>query len=119
MSRAGLGGMTLGRQLSYAMSAIFLVALIGVQAIHLRSAQAHLQQQLDALAQDAATSLGLSLGILMGGGDAAMAETVINPAFDRGHYQHIEYVSTVGKSLIAKDLPPGQGAYPQWFAKLF
>src|SRR3954471_15959774 len=97
-------GMTLGRQLGYAMSAIFLAALIGVQAIHLRSAQVHLQQQLDSLAQDAATSLGLSLGTLMRGGDTAMAETVINPAFDRGHYQRIEYVTAGGERLVDKTL---------------
>src|SRR2546421_10405759 len=111
--------MTLGRQLAYAISAMFLAALIGVQAIHLRSAQAHLQQQLDALAQDAATSLGLSLGILMRGGDAAMAETVINPAFDRGHYGHIQFVSAEGAPLVDKTLAPEQGHYPEWFVRLF
>ncbi|MGE5641334.1 MAG: EAL domain-containing protein [Clostridia bacterium] len=111
--------MTLGRQLAIAVSAMFLVALVGVQAIHLRSAQAHLQQQLDALAQDAATSLGLSLGVLMSTGDAAMAETVINPAFDRGHYEHIEYVSAAGESLVSKELRAEQGSYPQWFVGLF
>jgi len=112
-------GMTLGRQLGYAVSAMFLVALVGVQTIHLRSAQAHLQQQLDALAQDAATSLGLSLGTLMRGGDAAMAETVINPAFDRGHYQRIEYVSAAGERLVEKTLHAEEGRYPAWFVKLF
>jgi uncharacterized membrane protein affecting hemolysin expression len=76
---------TLGRQLAIAISLIFFVALAGVQAIHLRSAQAHLQRQLESLAQDAATSLGLSLGALLRTGDAALAERVINPAFDRGH----------------------------------
>ena len=112
--------MTLRRQLAYAISAVFLVALVGVQAIHLRSAQAHLQQQLDALAQDAATSLGLSLGILMSkGSDAAMAETVINPAFDRGHYQRIEYLSASGERLVGKDLRPEAGHYPEWFVALF
>jgi len=111
--------MTLGRQLATAISAMFLAALIGIQAIHLRSAQAHLQQQLDALAQDAATSLGLSLGILMRAGDAAMAETVINPAFDRGHYEHIQYVSAGGESLVNKVLHAEQGDYPGWFVRVF
>ena len=111
--------MTLGRQLGYAISAVFLAALVGIQAIHLRSAQSHLQQQLDALAQDAATSLGLSLGILMRGGDAAMAETVINPAFDRGHYEHIQYVSAAGQPLVDKVLHAEDGNYPRWFIRLF
>src|SRR3954466_10132332 len=111
--------MTLGRQLAYAISVIFLAALVGVQAIHLRSAHAHLQQQLDSLAQDAATSLGLSLGILMRGGDAAMAETVINPVFDRGNYEHIQYVSAEGAPVVDKTLRLQQGGYPGWFVRLF
>jgi EAL domain-containing protein (putative c-di-GMP-specific phosphodiesterase class I)/GGDEF domain-containing protein len=112
--------MTLGRQLAYAISAMFLVALVGIQAIHLRSAQSHLQRQLDSLAQDAATSLGLSLGSLMRvGGDAALAETVINPAFDRGHYERIEYLSSTGERLVDKTLPAEEGRYPGWFVHLF
>ena len=81
--------MTVGRLLAAAISALFLFALVGVEAIHLRSAQRHFQQQLESLAQDAATSLGLSLGVLLRGGDPALAATVINPAFDRGHYERI------------------------------
>ena len=49
----------LGRQVAWVVSAIFLFALIGIQAIHLRSTHASLQRQLESLAQDAATSLGL------------------------------------------------------------
>ena len=90
----------LGRQVAWVVSAIFLFALVGVQAIHLRSAQRHLQRQLESLAQDAATSIGLSLGVLLRGGDAALAETVINPAFDRGHYERIEYLGASGERLV-------------------
>ncbi len=111
--------MTLGRQLAYAISAIFLIALVGVQAIHLRSAHTHLQRQLESLAQDAATSLGLSLGALLRNGDAALAETVIKPAFDRGHYERIDYLSATGERLVSKVLPPEEGRYPGWFARLF
>jgi len=110
---------TLGRQLGLAMSALFLAALVGVEAIHLRSAQRNLQQSLEALAQDAATSLGLSLGTLLRAGDAAMAETVVRPVFDRGHYQRIEYRAASGEPLVDKALPAQEGAYPAWFARLF
>jgi EAL domain-containing protein (putative c-di-GMP-specific phosphodiesterase class I)/GGDEF domain-containing protein len=111
--------MTLGRQLASAISAIFMIALIGVQVIHLRSAHTHLQRQLESLAQDAATSLGLSLGALMRGADAALAETIINPAFDRGHYERIDYLSATGELLVTKVLPPEQGKYPAWFVSIF
>src|SRR5262245_30855432 len=111
--------MTVGRQLALAISALFLVALIGVEAILLRSAQGSLQQQLESLAQDAATSLGLSLGVLLRGGDPALAETVINPAFDRGHYENIEYVSVSGERIVNRQMTTREGNYPAWFARAF
>ena len=111
--------MTIGRQLAAAISVLFLAALIGVEAIHLRSAQASLQRQLESLAQDAATSLGLSLGVLLRGGDPALAETVINPAFDRGHYERIEYLSVSGEHIASRQLPAREGDYPAWFARAF
>jgi EAL domain-containing protein (putative c-di-GMP-specific phosphodiesterase class I)/GGDEF domain-containing protein len=110
---------TLGRQLAAAISALFLLALVGVEAIHLRSAQASLQRSLESLAQDAATSLGLSLGVLLRGGDPALAETVINPAFDRGHYERIEYLSASGERVVSRHLPAREGDYPAWFARAF
>jgi len=111
--------MTLGRQLAAVVSAIFLVALVGIESIYLRSAHAHLQQQLESLAQDAATSIGLSLGALLREGDAALAETIINPAFDRGHYERIDYESASGERVVSKRLSPEEGRYPRWFARLF
>jgi EAL domain-containing protein (putative c-di-GMP-specific phosphodiesterase class I)/GGDEF domain-containing protein len=109
----------LGRQVAWVVSAIFFFALVGVQAIHLRSTHAHLQRQLESLAQDAATSIGLSIGVLLGGGDAALVETVINPAFDRGHYERIEYFGAKGEALVSRSLSAAQGRYPGWFAALF
>jgi EAL domain-containing protein (putative c-di-GMP-specific phosphodiesterase class I)/GGDEF domain-containing protein len=109
----------LGRQVAWVVSAIFFFALVGVQAIHLRSTHASLQRQLESLAQDAATSIGLSLGVLLRGGDTALVETVINPAFDRGHYEKIEYVSASGERLVSRSLDVVQGRYPEWFARLF
>ena len=111
--------MTVGRLLAAAISAVFLLALVGVEAIILRSAQGHLQRQLESLSQDAATSLGLSLGVLLRGGDPALAETVINPAFDRGHYERIEYISASGERIVSRNLPGREGDYPAWFASTF
>src|SRR5512147_2157182 len=111
--------MTLGRQLALAVSAIFLVALAGVEAIHLRSSQGNFQRQLDSLAQDSATSLGLSLGALLREGDPALAEAIINPVFDRGNYERIDFLSPKGELIVAKALAPERGRYPGWFAKLF
>ena len=113
--------MTLARQLVIAISLMFLAMLLGVEAIHLRSAKQHLQDQLESHAQDAATSLGLSLGILLNRGDDAIAETVINAAFDRGNYESIELV-TLDKAepVVSRHMPAHIDVnYPEWFAQLF
>src|SRR5258708_25479900 len=90
-----------------------------MQTIHLRSAHTNLQRQLESVAQDGGTPLGLSLGALLRNGDAALAETVIKPAFDRGHYERIDYLSATGERLVSKVLPPEEGRDPGWFARLF
>jgi EAL domain-containing protein (putative c-di-GMP-specific phosphodiesterase class I)/GGDEF domain-containing protein len=111
--------MTLGRQLAIAISVVFLVALAGLQVIYLRSVQAHLQQQLESLAQDAATSLGLSLGAMMKSVDPTLAETIINPVFDRGHYSRVQFAAASGEIVVDRALPLADGDYPEWFTSLF
>ncbi len=111
--------MSLARLVTLAVSALFLVALLGIEAIHLRGAQAHLQRQLESTAQDAATSIGLALGNIMREADPALVETVVNPAFDRGHYARVEYVAPGGQALVTRTLDAGLGNYPAWFADVF
>ena len=113
--------MTLGRRLAITLSLMFLAMLVGVEAIYLRSAQQHLQGQLESHAQDAATSLGLSLGIVLERGDTAVAETVINAAFDRGYYERVEFIGPEGgEPRVSRRLPvAAEEAYPAWFAAVF
>src|SRR5687767_7745403 len=93
-------------QLLAGISLAFLLLVAGIQAIHVAAARRITQEQLDSHAQDAATSLGLSLGALLATrADMALAETVVNPVFDRGYYQRIELISLDGRILLAKDLP--------------
>ena len=113
--------MTLGRRLILTLSLMFLAMLVGVEAIYLRSAQHHLQGQLESHAQDAATSLGLSLGIVLSRGYNAMADTVINAAFDRGFYERVEFLGPEGGApLVTRRLSVvAADDYPAWFATLF
>ena len=112
--------MTLERRLVSVVSALVLAALIGVQFIHLRHAHRHQQNQMESLAQDAATAIGLSLGVLMREGDRVVAQTAINAAFDRGHYERIELVGVGGEALAGRRLgAAAPGRYPGWFAALF
>ena len=109
--------MTLGRQLFLGISVLFLVALAGLQVIYLRNSQSALQQQLQSHAQDAATTLALRLPQAMG--DPALVDTVVSAAFDSGYYRAIRVVSIDGRTVVQKELTPGQGEIPDWFTRLF
>ncbi len=109
---------TLRQQLFAGVSIWFLLLLIGIETIHVAAARRIMQEQLESHAQDAATSLGLSLGALLARGDLGLAETVINPVFDRGYYQRIEFISIEGRVLLDKTLPAMVLGVPEWFATL-
>jgi EAL domain-containing protein (putative c-di-GMP-specific phosphodiesterase class I)/GGDEF domain-containing protein len=95
---------TLGRQLFIGLSIIFALLVLGIESIFVQNARNYLQQQLDAHAQETATSLALSLGQGMKSPDAALAETVINPVFDRGHFASIRLIGVDGRALVTREL---------------
>ncbi len=96
--------MTLGRQLFIGLSIIFALLVLGIETIFVQNARRYLQQQLDAHAQETATSLALSLGQGMKAPDAALAETFINPVFDRGHFASIKLLGVDGRPMVTREL---------------
>src|SRR4029079_10919045 len=110
--------MTLRRQLITAVSLLFFVLLAGVEAIYLFNSRAQLQQQLGSQAQDSATALALRLALLRDLAGEGMGETIVNPVFDRGYFREISVLSTDGRTLVRKVLPPGPGDVPGWVARL-
>jgi EAL domain-containing protein (putative c-di-GMP-specific phosphodiesterase class I)/GGDEF domain-containing protein len=95
---------TLGRQLLIGLSIIFALLVLGIESIFVQNARSYLQQQLEAHAQETATSLALSLGQGMKTADAALAETFINPVFDRGHFASIKFVGVDGNVIVSRVL---------------
>ena len=104
--------MTLGRQLLIGLSIIFALLVLGIESIFVQNARRYLQQQLEAHAQETATSLALSLGQGMKTADAALAETFINPVFDRGHFASIKLVGLDGGTLVARELGSVADGFP-------
>jgi len=96
--------MTLGRQLFIGLSIIFALLVLGVESIFVQNARRYLQQQLDAHAQETATALALSLGQGMKAPDTALAETLINPVFDRGHFASIRLIGMDGRPIVSREL---------------
>ena len=96
--------MTLGRQLFMGLSIIFALMALGIETIFVQNARRYLQQQLEAHAQETATSLALTLGQGMKAPDAALAETFLNPVFDRGHFASIRLIGVDGRPLVTREL---------------
>ncbi len=110
--------MTLGRQLLVGLSIIFALLVLGIETIFVQNARSYLQQQLDAHAQETATSLALSLGQGMKSPDPALAETFINPVFDRGHFKAITLVGVDGRPIVSRRLGSVTDDVPEAFARL-
>lgn len=89
--------MTLARQFLAGISVAFIALLVGIEAIYVSTARSNLEQQLDAHANETATSLALSLGARAGTLDASIANIMVNPVFDRGHFESIEVRSPGGE----------------------
>ena len=96
--------MTLGRQLFIGLSIIFALLVLGIESIFVQNARSYLQQQLEAHAQETATSLALSIGQGMKSPDVALAGTFINPVFDRGQFASIRLLGVDGKTLVTREL---------------
>jgi len=110
--------MTLGRQLLLGLTTVFLALLLGIEASYVSIARGRLSEQLDAHANETATSLALSMGTRMSSLDASVINILVNPVFDRGHFELIE-VRDLGESRIfSRALEKHEIPVPQWFAGL-
>lgn len=110
--------MTLGRQLFIGLSLIFAFLVLGIETIFVQNARQYLQQQLEAHAQETATSLALSLGQGMQVPDPVLAKTFINPVFDRGNFALIRLLGVDGRLLITRDLGNVPDEVPALFMRL-
>src|SRR5690554_4680118 len=96
-------GMTLRRVLELAVSGLLLLLLLGTLSSNLYNLRQYMQAQLQSHAQDAATSLGLSLSTAVDARDLAVAGSVINAIYDSGYYQRIVLSDLDGRPLVVRE----------------
>lgn len=108
--------MTLTRQLLTGIVITFLVLLLGIESIYLHSARANLEEQLDAHANETATSLALAIGSRMQVLDEVLVNAITNPVFDRGNFDLIEVRGADGRPVFARRLEEREQNVPAWFA---
>lgn len=109
--------MTLFRQLFIAVSILFLMLMVVIEATYIHSSRAYLQEQLTSHSQDVATSLGLVLPSALDEHDEIKTQTIVGAVFDRGFYQSIRVVSIKGDTLVLRELSPLPPEVPRWFAQ--
>ncbi|GAB4360862.1 MAG: EAL domain-containing protein [Immundisolibacter sp.] len=110
--------MTLLRQLILAILTVLLLVFAGSVAINVVNTRHYLDAQLQSHAQDAATSLGLSLSTSVAEDDRATMEAMVDAMFDSGYYRSIDLVGVDGAVLLHRSQPVHMGEVPDWFVRL-
>ncbi|MEJ1355060.1 MAG: EAL domain-containing protein [Candidatus Sedimenticola sp. (ex Thyasira tokunagai)] len=107
--------MTLSKQLIILIAALLLMVFVGTFLISVDNTRDYLEKQLASHAQDAATSLGLSISSHMAEGDLATVRSMTDVIFDRGYYRSIRVEDMAGKPLVDRILPVKIEGVPEWF----
>ncbi len=110
--------MTLSRQLFAGITAAFLALLLGIETIYVSKARVSLEQQLDSHANETATSLALSIGSRLSTLDASKVNILVNPVFDRGHFESIAVLAPDGTRVFGREIGERGVDVPRWFAAL-
>ncbi len=105
------------QQLWFLVVAAVVLAAAGSLTANLFNARNYLQQQLAAQSADAANSLALL--ITQNQADPAMGETLINAAFDQGHFRRISWIGADGKPRVQRVNAYQSGTAPAWFRNIF
>jgi diguanylate cyclase (GGDEF)-like protein len=106
--------MSLFKQLLIAICLFLVVAFAGSFVVSLESSRAQYVNQLRSHAQDAATSLALSLTAHVD--DPAMVELMTTSIFDSGYYASIRVVDlATNATIVERSATPDNQGVPQWF----
>jgi len=108
-----------GRSLQQALlgfvGVLLISLLVGSFMLNITVTREYLQNQLNSQAQDAATSLGLSLSSSIDARDEVSAGRMIDAIFDSGDYRRIVFFDTNGAPLVLRNQSLLIQDVPRWF----
>lgn len=107
--------MTLFRKLMLSIALLVLLLLSANGLVSIVNAQTHFSDQLRVLAEDTATSLGLSISHAAQLDDMAQINSMIDVIFDRGYYQDISFRDFDGKAIVERHRSVEVDGVPDWF----
>lgn len=114
-----LPGISLRSQLHLLIVLVALFSFTFSLYISVQSTQHYLNTQMKSHAQDAATSLGLSMSAYMDDPDLVIAQTMVSAIFDSGYYADLEFKTSKGEVKIKRQNPIEYDEVPEWFVSLF
>lgn len=111
--------MSLRRQFSLLLLALFLTILSAVVLVSMSGTRRYLEQQLASHAQDAATTLSVTLGQSLGKGDAVLAQANVMTLFDRAYFKRITVLGIDHNPIIQREMAEKIEGVPLWFVAAF
>ena len=109
---------TLEQLLMSFIGALLTLLLLGSFFLNISVTREYLQKQLQSHAQDAATSLGLSLSTVIDARDEVAAARMIDVIFDSGDYRKVIFNDLGGKAIIVRQQALKIEKVPNWFIRL-
>lgn len=107
--------MALVRRLILAISAVFILLLAANMVVSLFNSQTYFADQMRALAEDTATSLGFSLSHAAEDKDTAQIQSMIDVIFDRGYFLTVRYTTLDGTPIAERTRTVDIERVPHWF----
>ncbi len=111
--------MTLLKQLLLMIALLFIMLFIGTFTLSIQNTREYLNNQLQTISQDTATSLGLSLSPHISKHDYVMIERMVSAVSDSGYYREVIVTDVDGKPLVSKTQQVNLENVPKWFINQF
>jgi len=118
-SNSKKAGVSLKAQLYGLVIGIAIVAFIGSTWVSVDTTRGYLNEQMEIHAQDAATSLGLSITPYLDGESDVIVETMIAAIFDSGYYQEMILRDVDNVITHRRNNPVTVEGVPNWFIEAF
>ncbi len=112
-------GISLRTQLYGLLVGIALISFIGSSWVSIDTTKGYLNDQMKSHAQDAATSVGLSISPYMDSDNSMIVETMIVAIFDSGYYQKVFLTDANNNIVMSRENNLIIDGVPSWFVSFF
>lgn len=110
--------MTLYKQLVVGMIAVFVLLLVSVAIIELKTTRNNLEQQQRSEVRNTINTVGLALAPYLENEDNVAVESVLNALFDGGTYSRVRLEFLQNDNEILRSFPVHPSQVPNWFLNL-